>query len=70
MDKTLRPNAIHAARHPWSERVKTQLRMLAHKQRCCTLPTIQPGEVEQLMEAFIAARGATQCPPAYVAAVQ
>jgi len=45
-------------------------RRLAHMERCRALPRIQPGEAEDLVAAFIAARGITQCPPAYVVAVQ
>jgi hypothetical protein len=45
-------------------------RRLAHMERCRALPTMRPGEAERLTAAFIAARGITRCPPAYVVAVQ
>jgi hypothetical protein len=54
-------------RSGWARDVR---RRIAHMERCRALPRMQPGEAERLMAAFIAARGVTQCPPAYVVAVQ
>jgi hypothetical protein len=70
MDNDLASNPSHAARQQRSWRMETHLRKLAHKARCHALPPMRAGEADQLMAAFIAARGVTQCPPAYVAASQ
>ena len=53
-----------------SELMAAQARRWAHKQRCSALPPMRPGEAEDMVAAFIAARGVTQCPPAYAATVQ
>lgn len=70
MDKSSRPNSSHTSQQRHSWRLQTHLRKVAHSERCRALPAMRPGEAEQLTAAFIAARGVTQCPPAYVAAVQ
>jgi len=54
-------------RSGWARDVRHRI---AHMERCRALPRMQPGEAERLMAAFIASRGITQCPPAYVVAVQ
>jgi len=40
-----------------------------HRQRCKSLPALQPGESERLMAAFLAGRGVTLCPARYAAPV-
>jgi hypothetical protein len=56
-----------AQRSGWARDTR---RRLAHMERCRALPKMQPGEAERLKAAFIASRGITQCPPAYVIAAQ
>lgn len=64
------PVTAEAMRQRRLVRFEVHLRKLAHMERCSALPPMQPGEAERLMAAFIAARGLTLCPPAYVASVQ
>jgi hypothetical protein len=49
-----------------------ELRRRAERiRRCRALPPLRPGEMEQLVAAFVAKHGAiTQCPPAYVVPIQ
>ena len=42
----------------------------AHKQRCKTLPPLQPGEHERLVTAFLAVRSVTVFPARYAAPVE
>ena len=42
----------------------------AHKQRCKALPSLQPGEREHLVTAFLAVRSMTVCPARYAAPVE
>ncbi len=54
----------------WREQQIAAHRRFDHARRCRTLPPLQPGEVERLTKAFIAAHGGiTQCPTAFVAPV-
>jgi hypothetical protein len=70
MDHNLTSNPSHTPGQRHSRWMMIQMCKDAHKKRCRTLPAIRLGEAEHLVAAFIAARGVTQCPPAYVAAVQ
>ena len=42
----------------------------AHRARCRDLPPLRHGEAERLVAEFVATRGVTQCPAAYLAAVR
>lgn len=70
MNDTVPRNSNHASRQQRSQRVEAHLRKVAHKERCCALPAMHPGEAERLIAAFVAARGVTQCPTLYAVAVQ
>ena len=45
------------------------LEALQHRRRCEKLPTLQAGEAETLVAAFLASRSITQCPTRYAAPV-
>jgi hypothetical protein len=42
----------------------------AHRQRCRSLPPIQPGEAERLLAGFLATRRVTACPTRYAAPIE
>jgi hypothetical protein len=42
----------------------------AHRQRCKTLPSMQPGEAERLTADFLANRRVTLCPTRYAAPIE
>jgi hypothetical protein len=49
-----------------SDRAEAARRAAQHARRCQALPPLRPGEAERLIAEFVAKRGATQCPPAYL----
>jgi len=54
----------------WRDQQAAAHRRFHHAKRCRSLPPLQPGEVERLTSAFIAAKGGiTHCPTAFVAPV-